>query len=80
MAWFGKNSLIVLCSHEIEMVGLPFQDTVDLCLSIAGIHSQLLSVVLIFIAKILWCGVSIVIVHKIKLLGWIFNIYPKDAK
>ncbi len=77
LAWFGKNSLIVLCFHEIEMVGLPFQDVVDFGLSIMGISSQLLSVILVFVAKTLWCCASIVIVYKIKLLSRVFNVSKK---
>lgn len=78
LSWFGKNSLIVLCAHLIEMVALPFQSVISFALSMIGISSQVLSAILVFVTKVLWCSVSIVIVHKIKFLGWIFNASKKD--
>lgn len=74
LAWFGKNSLIVLCFHLIEMVALPFQSVIDYGLSIVGINIFGLSLILTFIAKVLWCSLAIWIVNKSRVLRWVFNI------
>lgn len=74
LAWFGKNSLIVLCFHLIEMAALPFQSVIDLGLSIVGIDGFGLSEILTFIIKVLWCCLAIWIVNKSILFRWAFNI------
>ena len=73
LAWFGKNSLIVLCFHLIELTALPFQSVIDFGLSIVGIDVFGLSVILTFIAKVLWCSLAIWIVNKSRVLRWVFN-------
>ena len=74
LACFGKNSLIVLCFHLIEMTAIPFQSVVDFGLSIVGIDVFGLSVILTVFIKVLWCCLAIWIVNKSVLLRWVFNI------
>lgn len=74
LAWFGKNSLIVLCFHLIEMVALPFQSTIDFGLSIVKINIFGLSEILTFIVKVLWCCLAIWGINRSRVLRWIYNV------
>lgn len=74
LAWFGKNSLIVLCFHLIEMAAVPFLSVIDFGLSLVGIDVFSLSIILTFAAKVLWCCFAILLVNKSRILRWVFNI------
>ena len=78
LAWFGKNSLIVLCFHLIEMAAMPFKSVIDFGLSIMRIDIFGLSETITFIVKVLWCCFAILAVYKSKMLRWVFNIKTKN--
>lgn len=77
LAWFGKNSLIVLCFHLIEMTAVPFLSIIDFGLSLVGIDVFDLSIILTVVAKVLWCCFSIGFVHRSKMLRCIFTAHGK---
>lgn len=78
LQWFGKNSLIVLCFHNIECVALPFQSGINYVLNILGANYFWLSVMLTFVVKVLWSCLAIIMVYKSRTLRWIFNIKEKS--
>lgn len=76
LAWFGANSLIVLCFHLIEMNCIPFWRIVDFGLSLAGIESWAISGLITYAFKIIWAGCAIVIVKRLKIMRWVFGVGP----
>ena len=78
LSWLGKNSLIILCFHLIEMVALPFQSAIDFGLSLIGINIAALSDFLTLLTKVLWCCFAIWLVNKSKTMSWIFT--PKRRR
>lgn len=74
LSWFGKNSLIVLCFHLIEMTIIPFSHRIDLFLSRIGLYSWILSCLLIFLVKVLWACCSIWVVYRVRPLWFVFGI------
>lgn len=80
LSWFGKNSLIVLCFHLIEMTIIPFHGGIDLFLSKIGLYSWILSELLTFLVKVIWVCCSIWVVYRLKPLRFVFGIKnPRKA-
>lgn len=77
LSWFGRNSIIVLCFHLIEMAALPFQSVINFGLSAFGISSSMLSGGLTIVAKVLWCCFAIGCVHSSKMMSRIFAVYDR---
>lgn len=73
--WFGKNSLVVLCFHLIEMKGIPFNDMIGFYFGSSGSENQFVQKVFIYTFKIAWACGAIFLVKRIKLLRRIFG-YP----
>ena len=70
LQWYGKNSLVVLAFHIIELDLIPAAIILQKLKSF-GI-SAFLSMLILIIIKIIWASMGIVIVHHIPFLKRIF--------
>ena len=70
LQWYGKNSLVVLSFHIIELDLIPAAIILQKLKSF-GI-SAFLSMLILIIIKIIWVSMGIVIVHHISFLKRIF--------
>ena len=75
LSWLGKNSLVVLCFHLLELKWIPLGETVSFYLELAGVENKLICGIFIYIAKILWACCAVLLVKRITLLRHIFG-YP----
>lgn len=64
----GKNTLIILCFHLIELDIFPYSIIYKI------IPIRLISNILILTIKFAWVSFGVIIVHKLPLLSKIFNI------
>lgn len=70
LSLYGKNSLIVLCFHLVELNTFPWS-------TINENFSYPIGLVIVFICKVIWSIVMIYVVHKISILR---NVYCGKQK
>lgn len=78
LAFFGRNSLIILCFHTIELKLIPW-DSIKLVFSgITGLNVESIGIIIIIIIlKILWCLVWTCVVLRVPFLKRIFLLSGK---
>ena len=69
--WYGKNSLIVLAFHIIELNLFPWNLLIDYMDNLWVIHK--LSMVLIILIKIVWASLGILMVNNCKYLKYCYT-------
>lgn len=73
LSWFGRNSMIVLCFHLIEMTCVPIEGVVVRGMSFLGIYDRPVVMLLVYVLKIVWACSAIVIVGRIRILRFVFG-------
>ncbi len=72
LVWFGRNSLIVLCFHLMELNLFPWGGVKSFIHSL-GVPSPLI-LIIIYIAKIIFVCIAVILVHNIKVLRYVFSL------
>lgn len=72
LSFLGKNTLIILCFHLIELDFIPW---INYAIGIT--KNSVLQYICIYIMKMIWALIAILLVHKIKFLR---QIYVGSAK
>lgn len=73
LIWFGKNSLIVLCFHLIELTCIPIESVIELGVSFLGIQQWFVLEFLTYTAKIIWSCGAIYVVRRNRILCYVFE-------
>lgn len=75
LAFFGKNSLIILCFHTIELKLFPWDHIKSFFSEITGLNIDSTEIIIIIIAlKVLWSLAGVLIVLKVPFLSRIFTV------
>ena len=62
LEWYGKNSIIILCFHIIELNLIPWNIVININ-----------NIFVIVLCKIIWVTIAVLIVNKFKVLEFLFK-------
>ena len=68
LMFLGKNSLIVMCFHLIELNTIPFKKIISIF-----VNNEHLIITITALVKILWCSFGILLCKYIKVMKKVFN-------